>query len=666
MKHIKIMLAMLVLIGQAHAQTIERLEFEPLTNQSEIKGSILVTGSASKDPTCGVLLNFGDGTAPELIEAAINQPTEFKHVYAKTGTFQFKAEGRGIVRFFSSVQPCAQQAYRLINVVDPAQFEDGSLDILVMGRTKSARGSAPPDFASNIDGTLRLVNLKSVLCLNTSLLKSKVPNQGFDQRVIREIQESQQLGLLAANDLYKQAGLLDVQKAVENHFERMLKNMKHTGNSNDSCTRIHEASVQNSLGMLTSSQVIAVPKYLLPSLQKVQSFSGIQYYTPLYTLTAEEAKRISQANQETEFESAQLERAVTEEFRLLAQSGSKEKVGSLIISATRSGKEPPAVCTLNYKDEDATAVAGYRGQHMNMLLPHMKERYAKQGISFARGMNKVFDNINDAFVEISRQPDVCHVFVDYPKNLSELESGFKRARSLTTSLGVLMDANAARELFSTQRGYVDYNSYKFAKSISGGAEDAKKLRAAGIINKVGFDELVLEIQQAQYSKAADLSVIYSYLADRDNAKIKKINVLAERDARLAEDKKRRDKEELDRQARREAYAKEFPYEAVISCDFQGRHSNLIACFAGGRNDVSTELEIRNGTNYAMYKSFDLYRLGREQPNEGLIVPLSPNFEIKAQNSSDTQTLTIKIRETATGKNMYTKSAAQYGVIFVNR
>jgi hypothetical protein len=81
---------------------------------------------------------------------------------------------------------------------------------------------------------------------------------------------------------------------------------------------------------------------------------------------------------------------------------------------------------------------------------------------------------------------------------------------------------------------------------------------------------------------------------------------------------------------------------------------------------STELEIRNGTDYSMYKSFDLYRLGREQPGEGLIIPLNPTFEINAQNSSDSLTLRVKIRETSTGKGIYTKSAAQYGVIRVNR
>jgi hypothetical protein len=301
-----------------------------------------------------------------------------------------------------------------------------------------------------------------------------------------------------------------------------------------------------------------------------------------------------------------------------------------------------------------------------MLQPQMKERYAKQGILFVKGFNKVFENINDAFVEISRQPEICNVFVDYPKNLSELEAGFKRAKNFPTSLGSLMDSSAARELFATQRGYSDYKAYNFAKSISGGAEDIKKLKTFGITDKPGFDELALEIQQSQYSKTVDLSVMYTYLNDRDAAKIKKTTAVAERDFRLAEDNKRREKEQIERQRRREAYVKEFPYEAVVSCEFQGRHSNLASCFVGNRNDVSTELEVRNGANYGMYKSFDLYRLGPEQSGEGLIIPFNSNFEIKAQNSSDTLTLTVKIRETATGKNIYTKSASQYGVIRVNR
>ena len=666
MKKIKIALILMLSIGLVQAQTIERLDLQRIANQSELKGALIVTGNSQKEATCGVLLNFGDDTAPELIEASINQPTEFKHVYGKTGTFQLKAEGRGIVRLFSAVQPCAERISRLVNIFDQTQFAADSLDIVVMVKTKSSRNSRPPSFASNLDGTPKLVNMDSVLCLNTSLLRPKPSDQGDEEYIVQKMQQSKQLELLAADELYKQADLLDAKKTVETHFERVLQTLQHTGNSNDACRREYEAPSLNNLGMLSNSQAFAIPKYLLPNLQKMQFFKEINSYTPLYTLTLQEAKQISQTSQESAAQAALQKKKTTEEFNSLAQSNSKDRVGSLILGADSRRRDTKNVCTLSYKDLDAAAISGYRGLNTDMLLPQMKERYAKQGISFSKGFNKVFENINDAFVEISLKPETCGLFVDYPNNLSELEAGFKRVKNFPTSLGSLMDSNAARELFATQRGYADYKAYIFAKSISGGAEDVKKLKTFGIIDKAGFDELALEMQQSQYSKTVGLDVIYMYLNDREAAKLKKTTVVAERDFRVAEDNKRREKEQIERQRRREAYAKEFPYEAVISCEFQGRHSNLVPCFAGGRNDASTELEIRNGTNYGMYKSYDLYRLGSEQSGEGLIVPLGNTFEVKAQNASDTLTLTVKIRETATGKNIYTKSAAQYGVVRVNR
>jgi len=345
----------LVLTGQAQAENIERLEIQPRTNQSEIKGTVFVTsnpknGSSPSESTCGVLLNFGDGTAPEVIEATINQATEFKHSYSKTGTFQINAEGRGIVRFFSAVQPCERRTSRLINIFDLSQFAEGSLDIVVMARTKASRNSPPPYFANNLDGTPKLVNLKSALCLNTSLLRPKPSRQGSEEYIVEQIQQAKQLELLAADDLYKQMDLQDVQKTTENHFERVLQTLQHTGNGNDACRREYETPSSNNLAMLSNSQVFAIPKYLIPSLQKTQFFKEINLYTPLYTLTLQEAKQISQSNKEGAAQSALLEKKVAEEFNVLAQTNSTDKVGSLILGGDRRSKDNKNVCTLSYKD----------------------------------------------------------------------------------------------------------------------------------------------------------------------------------------------------------------------------------------------------------------------------------------------------------------------------
>jgi hypothetical protein len=668
---IRFLTVALLLLGLGvHAQNIERFEVTVNTSNTaiagvEIKGLILVSSNGSNARSCGIRVDFGDGSPAQLMEVPINQQAEFKFKYSKAGIFPIIVKGEGISRFLAGLAPCQGQMFQVASIVDPAQLEDGSLDVVIMARTRPGRRSANLRFASNLDGTAKLMDVKSPLCLNTALLKANVLGRD-DTTVMREIFDNRQFGILSGSDLYRQAGVLDVQKVLANFYDKSLKMWGHSGN--EQCNSAYASRDFSGLRlMFNMSEVIAVPKWLLPSLQRVPSLSEIQNYSPWMTLTVQQAKQMVLDSQQKSMQNSQLVSQVVNEFTVLAQSNSKDKVGSLVISddriRSRNKNQALNVCTLTYKDQDGSAVQGYLGQNLSMLLPDMKERYTQAGWSIAKSFNKVFDHINDAFIDISRQPDVCHIFVDYPHNLAALDVGFKRANTLTTSLGMLIDSTTARDLFSTQRGFSDYATYQFARSISASANDLKKLNAAGITNKMEFEALLAEIKHSQYANTQELSIVFSYLSDRDNGKVKKISAVAERDLRVAEEKLRRDKEDLERQRRKDAFAREFPYEAVISCEFQGSHTNLVSCFAG---DVGTELEIRNGSNYGMYKAFDLYRLGREQPREGLVLPLSANFEMKAQNSNDTLTLTIKIRETATGRIIYTKSAAKYGVIRVNR
>ena len=654
--------------AQAYAQNITRFDLLPTQNPADIKGTIVVAPTYNRTQSCGVKLDFGDGTPAQVIEVPVNQPVAFTHTYTSTGIFPITAKGEGVTKFLSALQPCGGQGMEFATVLGQAQIDDGSLDIMLLVRTKANRYGTAPYFASNLDGTAKLVELKNILCVNTALLAPQKPEQ-FKGNLYRDILESQQLSVLAGSELYKQAKLTEIQKIVTDQFEATIKSMGHAGNAQHNCAANLTAPRWSSLEMLGNADVVAVPKILLPSLQKIRAFADIQTYTPLYALSFQQARQIAQANQQKDRQIAQLKTNTVDEFNLMAQSNSKDKVGSLILGTARALNKNLQICTLSYKDQDGATVLGYRGLNFNMLLPDMRDRFAKEGYNIGgdgqKPFDKTFDNLNDAYVEISRQPDICHIFIDYPNNLATLDAGFKRDKNINSNLGALMDSTAAREQFATQRGYDNYTDFKFAKSISGNAQDIKKLKAAGIHNKTDFDALVLEMQQLQYAKAEDLNTIYMYLNDKDQAKTKKLSVVAQRDARLAEEKKKREQDELDRQRRKEAFAKEFPYEAVISCGFQGQHMTLVACFAGGQYGVGTELEIRNGGKYGLYKAHELYSLGQERSGEGLILPLKSNFEIKAQNSNETLTLSVLVRETASGKVLFTKSAARFGVVRVS-
>ncbi len=662
--------ALIFIVSAVHAQSIQRFEVSLNTSNGmntslEINGLIQVSANGSREKSCGIRVDFGDSSSLQIMEIPINQLAEFKYKYTKPGVFAVSVKGGKINRFLDGVVACQGQAIQIASILDPVQLEDGSLDLVIMARTKPGRKSGTPHFANNLDGTAKLLDMNSPICLNTILLKPKLFGNN-DSTVINEIFAAQQLTILSSNDLYKQAGLSDLQKQLIGFYEKSLQASGHT--NNEQCNAVYGSKDFGHLGSIFEmSEVIAVPKWLLPSMKKIRYLSEIQNYSPWITLSVQQAKQLALESQQKSRQNEQLKSKSTNEVSVLAESNSKEKIGSLVISyermRNRNKSQPLNVCTLVNQDQDGAAVSGYLGQNLNMLLPDMREQYTQAGWIIDKKFNAVFNNVNDAFIEISRKPDACHIFIEFPKNLALLDAGIKQNKTLTSSFGMVIESSVARELFSTQRGYPDYSAYQFARSISANANDLKKLNAAGVNNKSDFDMLVAEIKQSQYSNISDLNTVFSYIADRDRGLSKKTSALVERDIRIAEEKVRREKEELERQRQKEAFAREFPYEAIMSCDYQGTHTNLVSCFAG---DVGTELEIRNGGNYRMYKSFELYQLGHERPREGLVIPLGSNFEIKAQNSNDTLTLTLKIRETATGKFIFTKSAAKYGVISVAR
>jgi TPR repeat protein/uncharacterized protein len=111
----------------------------------------------------------------------------------------------------------------------------------------------------------------------------------------------------------------------------------------------------------------------------------------------------------------------------------------------------------------------------------------------------------------------------------------------------------------------------------------------------------------------------------------------------------------------EKLAKEFPYYAIISCGMNQQHMNVLACFAGR---VGTELELRNGAEYGMYKAHEITGLGQDT-QEGLMINLRSNFLLKVQNSDDQLILGVKIIQRSTNKVVFVRQAAKYQTISVS-
>ena len=82
--------------------------------------------------------------------------------------------------------------------------------------------------------------------------------------------------------------------------------------------------------------------------------------------------------------------------------------------------------------------------------------------------------------------------------------------------------------------------------------------------------------------------------------------------------------------------------------------------------LNSHLEITSGTAYVLYQPWEFARLGAETPGEGLVIPLRAAFELAAQNIGERMVLRARVRETATGRTVYEKGAARFGVIRISR
>lgn len=110
------------------------------------------------------------------------------------------------------------------------------------------------------------------------------------------------------------------------------------------------------------------------------------------------------------------------------------------------------------------------------------------------------------------------------------------------------------------------------------------------------------------------------------------------------------------------------YVGFIKCGMQGpnglQHINVLACFAGGRYGGETELELRNGQQYGLYKAYNLMNVGQETP-EGFRIELESTFEVTVQNSNDSLILGLDVVGAQTGNIYFQKQVSKYGVIKVS-
>ncbi len=172
---------------------------------------------------------------------------------------------------------------------------------------------------------------------------------------------------------------------------------------------------------------------------------------------------------------------------------------------------------------------------------------------------------------------------------------------------------------------------------------------------------ISEEQERQIAEAERLAREEERLQrEREEEERRRFLASPEGQRQLAEqaDRERQQREAREREAREEneRIAREYPFYALVTCGFRGQHVNVMACFSG---DVDTELELTNGSDYGLYKVYQLHDLGQES-SEGLRIDLRQSFAIKVQNSSSDLILGLKI-VSRNGETLYQRQVSRFGV-----
>lgn len=316
--------------------------------------------------------------------------------------------------------------------------------------------------------------------------------------------------------------------------------------------------------------VVAQRQYLREMRASNPAFSEYEEVGEVkFTVLAEASSRVVRAQEERR----RAEQAWLAEIDALAASGSKDKVGSLTLSALRlpiaSGRpasETPnraqqgvRICTLNYAGQDRPPILGYGYRGSEVFAPTFKANAdaAKWTVNLDRPFTRLFPSIDEMYAAYQQDPEVCHVLVDFPRNLRLLMTAIERdTRERRFQVNELISSGELRDGWARKSGFQDFAASEFAAQIGVDSNTVKRLGDAGVTSRVAYDSVVKEMIWSRYSEKATPAEVLTYLDDKAKAAAipgaTAVTVLADRRAREeAEARDRAQKAEAEARARRE-------------------------------------------------------------------------------------------------------------------
>ena len=629
---------------------------------------------------CGVELAFGDGrTADVELDSATGKPTSIEHSYAKPMIAAITVKPKAIQGFWRSVDSCSHFTHVVRWLpIDPASlekagaFDNGDLDIVVLAAMPKNRGQ-DSRFIANIDGSLRLRDPLMPVCRNTLFLngvrEELLRRQEFDEATLDTIASLSSLG-----SLYEQLGIPFVGPVLDT---KIIDLTTALGGQSSPCPSV------------LTGDLIAVPKFaieLLRAARSTQSRDDLQDSRIAITVPFRELKELSASLAKKVDAQRSYTAKLIASYETLSQQPSDSLIGTLFVNPNLTSRStsssPLSYCSLSSEGAAFAAAAGHRSRGAGLLPPELREQFdsnlrgrteAKLGMPASGSDRKVFDlvfdDLNGVFVTITENRGgvlKCPVFVGPAEKVVELKTALESA-GIKSAYGELTDVGLAKTLWAKQVGLDSWDALDLKWSIDANRDQMRQLLAFGINSKVAYDKIAAELQAVGYSKSAELRSVLQYLADSRDGKARGVTAVEQRAFRAEQERADEERRQIARRAERERYLQEFPFEAIISCGPRtSSHSSVIICFAPSEGGIATKLELRQGGEYGLFGATDLQRLGREEAGVGLIIPLRSSFELKAENSSNMFVLTVRIRDSRDGNELFVKSVDRFGTIEISR
>lgn len=609
--------------------------------------------------TCGMEIRFGDGRE-EKKRLNEGEVWTVDHTYAGDGNYGISVAGALVIRGLRTAIPCtygnqavlavagANATLQAASRATPTPAASGSPQAAQATPAAAAQGPHQ-DMLVMVSKTAHTMKLIKTLDGSKRLSNAQdLVRSGTSACVVRYVNAYGSLSD-ASVDLVARAELRNYLAQLANAKEVAVRATECIGGSG------------NNTRFRSGAEIVLIQREAVAVLSN-SSTEFAQGYELLHEIGHARLFALADEMRNAEAQRTQALANMAQELETLAQANSNDKVGSLAFGVPR-GSGNVAICTLRYGADLGPAILGYgyRGLSTQAQDFQSKAESARATVDSSRTYTKVYDTVEALYEARQTRPDECTVYVDFPANLKKISTALQRDGKPAPMMGQLVSSAELRDSWAKRTGYANYAEYQTARDMNVNAQQLKQLAEFRVADKAALDTVVREMQASRYSNASDPADALSYLRDKAEAANKAgATAVTVRDARQKAAREAAAAEAAEEQRRREAYAKEYPFIAVLTCGMPN-HINILACFSGGRGRVDTELKLRNGTSSAMYKIYNMRQAGQER-RDGFYIDLRRSYDLQAQNADDTLILGLKIIDRVSGRVLHQDQAARFDLV----